>query len=485
MSLSAHRPVNRRAALLVTLLICSVGLAVKVYAARTMPTHPDAVFYLNIGSHYIERGGLTPYMWRLPDDSNIIAGSGTGYGILLLVTWLDAFGLTFGAGRALMLLLGVVNALVMVGFVRTWHNRTAGIIAGALFVVSTTPFFSFQLRMDAPGMLAYTLVLWLHVWAVKHGRLWAHFGVGVGLVAAAEFHILAVMYIGGVTFYYVADLLWGGLRGRAWRWQPFAAYAAGGAIAGALYIAVHVLPNPEAYFLIAQDCPACEPAGLAKEISRYGTFFRSRPFEVLLLIAAVIVALVRRRRQDAHFLLLLAGGLIAYAVVSPPPQVEYIIHLAPLYLAGVAAMFASERPAPRRVLAAQSALILLLAMNIYRVNLLANIPKGSYPPVEQIRALDVPRDTVIMGEFRWYGELLDYPNYLQYGTGEERYGMVLRGETLDDLLAREQPQVFIGTPDDALQPYFAAHDFQRVMDDLWFSGAMCGRYPCDDIATAP
>ncbi|MEO1442986.1 MAG: glycosyltransferase family 39 protein, partial [Chloroflexota bacterium] len=448
----------------------------------------DAVFYLNIGSHYIERGGLTPYMWRLPDDSNIIAGSGTGYGILLLTEWLRVFGLTFTAGRVLMYLLGIATIFAMFAMVRVWYGLYAGVVAAGLWAVSTTPFFSFQLRMDSPGMLAYALALWLHVSAVKSGKLWQHFATAVALVLCAQFHILAVMYIGAVTFYYVIDLIAGVVRQRgAVNWRPFAAYALGGALAGGIYIAVQVLPNPEAYFLIAQDCPACVPAGLEKEIARYRGFFRARPFEVILLGLAIVAAVWRWQPRDRHWLLLLIGAVLSYAVVSPPSQVEYIAHTAPLTFAGIAALFIpgfrrrkSALPHRYAVLAAQAVLLLLLGINNFRTNLFSGIARPDFPPIVTIRELDLPRDTVIMGEFRWYGDLLDYPLYLQYGT-EEQYGMTLRGEDYLAFWARERPQVFIGDPsgDALLVDYMAEYAFVEMQPGLWLDGDLCADHNCD------
>ena len=77
----------------------AIGIVLKLAAMLFFPPHFDSNYYLNIGSNFIERGGLTPYMWRLPTDSNIIAGSGTGYGIVLQALWFRVLGLTLLTGR--------------------------------------------------------------------------------------------------------------------------------------------------------------------------------------------------------------------------------------------------------------------------------------------------------------------------------------------------------------------------------------------------
>jgi hypothetical protein len=87
-----------------------------------------------------------------------------------------------------------------------------------------------------------------------------------------------------------------------------------------------------------------------------------------------------------------------------------------------------------------------------------------------------------MGEFRWYGDLLDYSNYLQYGI-EEQYGITLRGEDYPTFWAREAPQVFIGNPshDERLMAYLTDYEFLEVQPDLWFSRELCPTIDCSAV----
>ena len=87
-------------------LVAIVGLGILFKFVVAAPTwiHYDESYYLNISLNYIEHGALTPYMWRLNGDTNIIAGSGSGYGILLLTNWMRLVGLSlFLAGGVLYL----------------------------------------------------------------------------------------------------------------------------------------------------------------------------------------------------------------------------------------------------------------------------------------------------------------------------------------------------------------------------------------------
>ncbi|MEO1442732.1 MAG: hypothetical protein AAFV33_20185, partial [Chloroflexota bacterium] len=54
-------------------IIIPVALLLKFAAIFVWTVHFDTNYYLNIGSNFIERGGLTPYMWRIPPDANILA----------------------------------------------------------------------------------------------------------------------------------------------------------------------------------------------------------------------------------------------------------------------------------------------------------------------------------------------------------------------------------------------------------------------------
>ena len=78
-------------------LFIMLGLVLKLFAMQFAPVHIDSNYYLNIASNFIERGELTPYMWRLGADTNIIAGSGTGYGIWLNY-WFNVVGLSLLSG---------------------------------------------------------------------------------------------------------------------------------------------------------------------------------------------------------------------------------------------------------------------------------------------------------------------------------------------------------------------------------------------------
>jgi hypothetical protein len=173
-----------------------LGLLIKVLLMPVEPVNWDSNYYLNIGSNYIERGELTPYMWRLGADTTIIAGSGTGYGVLLLNGWLKLFGLSLYSGYALMYLCGILSLIVLYFLARDWwQSRTAALVAVVYTALAGSFIAQFYIRMDALGILTYLLVLLLHLYAVRSERNWLHFVVGVALIVGAEIHMSPSAFI--------------------------------------------------------------------------------------------------------------------------------------------------------------------------------------------------------------------------------------------------------------------------------------------------
>ena len=203
-------------------------------------------------------------MWRLGADTNIIAGSGTGYGILVLNYWFNVVGLSLLSGYIFMYLVGLLSLVVVYFLARDWWGGEAAGIGAAVFMALTGSFAShFYIRMDAPAILAYSLILWLHLRAVRSGRPMLHFMVGVALILAAEVHILALLYIASISLYYLFQHV-RTLRhqGQFWRITPSVYYFGGLLSAGTVYVLLHIVTDPEAYFLIARQCPKCEPPGI-------------------------------------------------------------------------------------------------------------------------------------------------------------------------------------------------------------------------------
>ena len=458
-------------------LFIMLGLLIKTLSMPFQPVHYDTNYYLNIGSNFIEHGELTPYMWRLGADTTIIAGSGTGYAVLLLTFWLKIFGLSLMSGYIFMYLVGVLALIVLYFAARTWWDSwIAGLAAVAYAALTTTFNTLFYVRMDILGIFAYLVVLLIHIYAVRTRNNWLHFAAGVAVIVAAEFHIQALVYVGALSFYYLLDYIHL-MRQQRRLWIPSGAiyYFIGALIAGIIYLIVHVLPDPAAYFFIPQNCARCEPASLVKELQRYLFLIQWRSTDVFVLFIAIGVLISRREQADKHYLILLLGYVLAVAIVSPPIDLHYHSHSLPMMGLAVGGAFLNrrvetEKLTPQRLNIGISIATYMVVGQI--ITLMVYMASAEPVPqsIEYIRE-HVPTDTVVMADPRMYHHLLEYSNFLEaFNTQADDN---INAEDYLTLWRRVQPQVFIGQPDDLGHDwwlYMRENSFQQVRDDLWIAG---------------
>jgi len=466
-------------------IILAIGLTLKLVAMLFFPPHFDSNYYLNIGSNFIERNGLTPYMWRLPESSNIIAGSGTGYGIVLQALWFQVFGLSLFAGRLYSFIMALAMLAVVFVAARIWFGKPTAWYALLFGGASSIFFASFTLRMDAAATFAYAAVLLLHVYAVyRKGGIW-HFFVGLLAILTTEMHILGLVYVGGLAFYYGVDYLRNCWQDRRLMLRHSAIYYYMGALcAGIVYLFIHVLPNPEAYFLIPNACVYCEPHSLLKEIGRVVNFLARYPIEAVLVPATVYAAFRRGRPEDRHFGVLLAGCVLSLVIISPPNQSEYTTHLLPLFLIGIATWFAfgfSRSFSMSRQRAANLTATAMLAVSLAFFAHWLREPPPEDSRITFVRE-NIPADRVIMGNVLAFHQLLDYPLFLSY-RDDERYTVLLNGETYYDFWEREQPDVFLPhlesdqnyrdwRADDEWTRYMAANGFREIREGIWLEPSL-------------
>ena len=473
-------PIDRRVLWPAGLFIVS-GLLLKILSMQFTPVHYDTNYYLNIGSNFILRGELTPYMWRLGADTTIISGSGSGYGILFLTYWFKVFGLSLLSGYIFMYLTGLLSLVVLYFVARDWWGGPAAGIGAVVFMALSGSFaLQFYIRMDAPAVLAYLLILWLHIRAVRSGRRWLHFAVGVALILAAEVHMLVLLYVAAISLYYLLqEIKIVRQQHRLWQLTPAVYYFAGLLSAGIVYLLVHVAPDPEAYFIISRNCPNCDPSFVLKEIRRYILWVDWYGEEVLLLTIAVALAWIRRTQADRHYLILIVGFFIALVVISPPGGIPYITHILPLMSLGVGGAWMngtdSSKPfnSQRLILGIFIACYLLSARFVSLVVETTGFGRPETPTVDVSYVREyVPEDTVVMGKPPLFHELLNYDRFLSYRDGD-LYGILLRDEDYPTFWNREQPQVFAGEPepdDNEWWSYMHAHNFRQVRDDVWIAG---------------
>jgi hypothetical protein len=299
-------------------------------------------------------------------------------------------------------------------------------------------------------------------------------------IFTAEFHILGLVYVGGLAFYYGIDYLTTCWKTRRVILNHRAIFFFFGAlVAGIIYLFIHVLPNPEAYFLIPNDCSFCEPRSLLKEIGRAVNFLFRYPIEAVLLPLILFASFRRGRPEDRHFGLLLVGCMVSMAVISPPNQSDYSTHLLPLLLIGIAAWFGfgfSPDFSMRWQRAANLTATAMLAVNIAFIAHWLREPPPDDPRIAFVKE-HVPTDQVVMGNLLTYHHLLDYPLFLSFHD-DERYSVRLNGETFTDFWERENPTVFLPHLetdqnyvdwhlDTEWVQYMEDHGFIEVFPDVW------------------
>ena len=264
----------------------------------------DENYYLNIYQNYADRGGITPYMWRMGEDSRIMAGSGTGYGIYILIGWMLLFGESLIAMRALMITAGILTAGMYYLIARElWQSREAGFAALIFGLTSTSAFYTYIARMDALAIMAYSIVLLVHIRAIQQEKKWPHFLVGVGAILTVEIHVLGLLYLGAFAFSYGVRYIQSVYQSKKLQFNtPEVFFFIGAGIFGVIYIIVHILPDPAAYFLIPNTCEICEPSRITKETYRIIKMFIFRPHEAILLILVVYFS-IRAWKTHLHWLL--------------------------------------------------------------------------------------------------------------------------------------------------------------------------------------
>jgi len=468
-----------------TLLVLIILLAIvfRIWASQPTWIHWDESYYINIYQNYVDRGELTPYMWRLGGDTNIIAGSGTGYGIFVLIGWMRVFGESLFGVRMLMALAGLVTAWVyyLIAW-KWWGSQEAGIAALVFGLVSTSSFYTLVGRMDAIGILYYSLLLLLHITAVRQEKKWPHFLVGAAAILTTEFHILGLLYVGALAVYYGFQYVQIVRRERKLVLDTYPLYFyLGAGLLGALYIIVHILPNPEAYFVISNTCPFCYPSRIKTEIYRFIFMLMFRPHELILTLLVIFFAL-KHRKEYQHLLLLLSGYVLTQIILKPPPNVQYYHHLVPLVAVGVARMVAfaiervreEQRSFLKNILLAAS--LVMLSLNPILLFYSEWQPFEFTHPMPDTAEIDyikenIPKKTVVMSALENFYPLREYRNYLQFATNLN-YGLSIRGEKMGDFLNRVNPEVIYLPLEDIeenqiLHQFLDSKDFEQVMPDLW------------------
>jgi|GEM_PF-2697090 len=474
-----NSPVTQSQVIRVALIIIMLALIYKAGMMFVANVNYDTNYYLNIGINFVEHGELTPYMWRLNDVSNIIAGSGTGYGILLPGYWFKIFGVSLLSGYIFNYIVGILILIASYFLTRMWWNSDVVAWVAVSFLALTVAFTKiFYLRMDALGILAYTIVLIIHKYACDSDRKSLHFLVGMAVIAATEFHMQALLYVASLSVYYLVQQIHIMRRDKKiFQLTPSLYFYAGAFVAGVIYLLIHVAPDPEAYFIIMKGPAITFTApGPYKEFLRLITAVSLFPIDVTLFFIALAVAAIRRSDADKHIFWLIPGYLLALLVLSPPTQTHYSLHVFPLIVLVVGGVFVPGDGSPVnlsriQLFASSAAACVMLLFHFFTFAINSAAQQGYYDGIDYV--LDyVPEEAVVMSHIDMFHHLIDYTEFISFRDGE-RYGILLRGEDYLSYWEREHPVVFVGSiHEDEVDwyIYMHRHNFVHVRDDVWVDG---------------
>lgn len=457
-------------------LVLKAGLMVLTERGH-VATAFDSSFYLNIGTHYFESGGLTPFMWRIPQDNIVISGSGTGFGIYLLLAWFKVFGVSLAAGQRFSFLCGVLTLPLLFLALRRFWDDVRGAWAGVVFVAVSGLFQAqYFVRMDALAVLFSTAVLLGFIEARRRSSRLGLLLVGAAAVAGIELHVLGIVWVLALWLVLFVE----SVRSQGWSvrglWRSeVAAFTLGAAPVSLAYAVVHVLPDPRSYLYIAKVASSEGHFGPVQELARLLRLCSEAPLETLVVGLAFAALATRRCPEDREAMLLAVSYELSLAVVNPPVSTAYSAHALPLFALIVGGALARRHgPAEARLSAAlggaMTAVLLVAAGATVRAG-----QKSTAPPpaaVEYVRSY-VPRDVVIWGSARLFHYVVEHTRFLSYSsTWESKVGAGLRRESYDVFLERERPQVLMGTPLAPPSPeatFLQRHGFSPVWPDVWVS----------------
>jgi len=465
-------------------LIIILSVVLRIWASQPTWIQSDENYYINIFQNYVDRGELTPYMWRLGADTNIIAGSGTGYGIYVLIGWMLVFGESLFGLRMLMVIAGLATAWIYYLIsLRWWGSKEAGVAALIFGLVSTSSFYTLVGRMDAIGILSFSLLLLLHIMAIHQAKKLPHFWVGAVAILTTEFHILGLLYLGALALYYLYEFIRDTIEERKLNLNHSSAYFfVGAGLFGILYIIVHILPSPRNYLLISNSCAICQLDMLNTEIHRVKRLVFYRPHEFLLILTSLVLVF-RRAKPYRHYLIILSGYVVSQILISPPPHTQYFSHAIPLLSVGLAggahylmSIKTIDQQDKLKIIFLVAAL-LLLVFNPLPI-IIEQFPYHPYenaypipdnPQIDYIKE-NIPTSSVVLTTADNFYPLKEYRNFLQYAANLE-YGLTIRRESKAHFWNRINPQVIYirdseSNTDKALREYINSMDFVQVMPDL-------------------
>jgi 4-amino-4-deoxy-L-arabinose transferase-like glycosyltransferase len=344
----------------------------------------------------------------------------------------------------------LLAAVILVG--RKSFRLEAGVLA-ALFVSLSAPFLvSAHYARQEIFLIASVMFLFaLTLQAFERDRWWLHFLSGLGLGLSTDIHQNALLFFPGFMILYASVYQFQVLRRRqTWLWG-------GGILVGVLYyLAVHIFPNPSAYFFylgLSTDNSYAPPIlsmnfgtllqSARGELQRFHFYENSLDFA--LMVASLALIALRRQKYDRAYLGFLAATFVSFTLIQGSKVYFYDILIIPFYLILVSETllsfaFDAQAKAAQRVFA----LCLTLAFVVNGARHVARTANENqtydYVAVaNQIRSVLQPDDRILAVPTWWLG-LTEYDYKSAYMLSHYYYFNDL---SLEEGMKRISPTILI------------------------------------------
>ncbi|MEL6271645.1 MAG: glycosyltransferase family 39 protein, partial [Chloroflexota bacterium] len=398
-------------------LIALAGIFVAIYLVRAwgLSVYPeieltDEPWLLSFAVGYDHNGFIfDAFMQNFLPESTVTSPRV----FALHARWMQLTDFTLWHGRLFYLLM----SLPVIAFT-AWaaHNKegtNTALMTAITMVASMLLVQSGRLRHDVLYALCLAGSLWLFTLAQKRDSLWLHTAAGAAAGAGIYAHLNAAPF--GVILLvslYTPLLL---SRDHQGIWQKVIAFAAGGAIAAAVYGILIVLPNWTDFTTVT--APRATTGGENLLFSLRGhirnVFWQSR-LEFLLIVGGMVHALYRRRPFDLSLVMFVVLAHITLGIISTDPNTQYVRQIVPVYGLLVARLLTvglSNTASVQAVFARAMIPIVLLGTTL--MTPLRHIATGGdllLPPTEAATWIqnNAPEDASIVGSHLYYLWLHDY-----------------------------------------------------------------------------
>ena len=435
-------------------LVILIALTVS-YSGLTLTKWPiafvDEGWFCNSAWNWVTNGVHFDTMHRGPLDQfgyewirrNIVAESAWGVGLALL-------GVGFTQARFVSWAIGI-GVLIAAGWIaRRLYGLPVALLA-VLLLVTSQPFLraSHLARQEILLALAGLAGFGIGVYALRTDRWWAHVLGAFTIGFAVNIHQNGVNYILGFGLMYLVHY------GRSLLIKRSAWLAAISGAAGlAVFVIMHILPNPQVYFTFynmylssTHQIPMLSLEGLLRSV--FGELATTFDFDKHFLAFGLIIAggvglFWRRSQQDRHLLAFTLGSWLGFVLLVGSKTFLYPILLYPFLMIIVAAAvpYVFSRIHRQAIkLLVPAAIITLLGVNLLTMLQNAVAFHGyDYDAVVQRFRSVIPPGSRVMGMPEWWFGFVedDYRSNLTLNFYNS-----LNGLSFDEAVDKVRPQYFI------------------------------------------